>query len=79
MSVKMIGKWRKWVKFLEKYIENAVNQRKWYKKETGKNLGKIDLKYMNKLKTYEKDIEITGKYDNNQRKSCKIHWKMLEK
>ena len=30
------------VKLLEKYIENAANQRKWCKKETGKNLGKID-------------------------------------
>ena len=34
---------------------------------------------MNRLKTHEEDIEIAGKHDNNQRKSCKIHWKMLER
>ena len=34
---------------------------------------------MNRLKIDEEDIETAGKHDNNQRKSCKIHWKMLEK
>ena len=34
---------------------------------------------MNRLKTHEEDIETAGKHDNNQRKSCKIHWKMLER
>ena len=24
------------------------------------------------------DVETAGKHDNDQRKSCKIHWKMLE-
>ena len=33
---------------------------------------------MNRLKTHE-DIETARKHDNNQRKSCKIHWKMLER
>ena len=67
---------------MEKYIENAANQRKWCKKETGKNLGNIDKKCMNRLKTHEEDIddiETAGTHDNNQRKSCKIHWKMLER
>ena len=37
---------------------------------------------MNRLKTHEEDIddiETAGKHDNNQRKSCKIHWKMPER
>ena len=34
---------------------------------------------MNRLKTHEEDIETAGKHDNNQRKSCKIHLKMLER
>ena len=34
---------------------------------------------MNRLKTHEEDIETAGKHDNNQRKSCKIHWKMLDR
>ena len=34
---------------------------------------------MNRLKTNEEDIETAGKHDNHQRKSCKIHWKMLER
>ena len=25
------------------------------------------------------DVETAGKHDNDQRKSCKVHWKMLEK
>ena len=33
---------------------------------------------MDKLKTHGKDVETAGKHDNDQRKSCKIHWKMLE-
>jgi hypothetical protein len=42
MVQKRSEKSRRRVKLLEKYIENAANQRKWCKKETGKNLGKID-------------------------------------
>ena len=41
-GAKTIGKIKETGKTLEKYIENAANQRKWCKKETGKNLGKID-------------------------------------
>ena len=33
---------RRRVKLLEENIENAASQRKWCKKETGNNLGKID-------------------------------------
>ena len=31
------------------------------------------------MKAHEEDIETAGKHDNDQRKSCKIHEKMLEK
>ena len=63
-------------------MENANGQRKWCKnrkmKETGKTLGKIDYACTKTLKTHAEDVETAGKHDNDQRKPCKIHWKMLE-
>ena len=41
-GIKIIGKNKETGKILGIYIENAANQRKWCKKETGKKLGKID-------------------------------------
>ena len=32
----------------------------------------------NTLKTQDEDVEIAGKNDIDQRKSCKIHWKQSE-
>ena len=61
------------IRNLEEMVQKPMekrgeNGRKHVKKNAGQNT----------LKTHEEDVETAGKHDNDQRKSCKIQWKMLE-